>query len=223
MERIQVSENRRFLVTESGKPFFWLGDTAWELFHRLSREEAYHYLENRRERGLNVIQAVALAEMDGLRAPNFYGETPLIDLDPSRPNEAYFTHVDTIVRMAAEKGLYIALLPTWGDKVIRMWGSGPEIFNPQNARAYGEYLGKRYKNDINVLWMLGGEPSRRGIGGVVDGDGGGNRGWGGAAAIHHLSSQWRARLIGVVSWLRVAGHEHLAVGARGGGFARLGK
>ena len=163
MERIRVSENQRFLVTESGEPFFWLGDTAWELFHRLSREEAYHYLENRRERGFNVIQAVALAEMDGLRVPNFYGETPLIDLDPSRPNEAYFAHVDTIVRIAAEKGLYIALLPTWGDKVIRMWGSGPEIFNPQNARVYGEYLGRRYKNDNNVLWMLGGDRPGEGL------------------------------------------------------------
>lgn len=163
MERIRVSDNRRFLVTESGEPFFWLGDTAWELFHRLSWEETYHYLENRRERGFNVIQAVVLAEMDGLRTPNFYGETPLIDLDPTRPNEAYFDHVDAVVRMAAEKGLYIALLPTWGDKVIRMWGSGPEIFDPQAARAYGEYLGRRYKNDNNVLWMLGGDRPGEGL------------------------------------------------------------
>ena len=40
MEFLRVSENRRFLMTESGAPFFWLGDTAWESFHRLSREEA---------------------------------------------------------------------------------------------------------------------------------------------------------------------------------------
>jgi hypothetical protein len=45
--------------------FFWLGDTAWELFHRLTREEAERYLENRRAKRFTVIQAVALAELDG--------------------------------------------------------------------------------------------------------------------------------------------------------------
>jgi len=47
MEFLQVSDNGRFLVTESGEPFFWLGDTAWELFHRLTREEASEYLYER--------------------------------------------------------------------------------------------------------------------------------------------------------------------------------
>jgi hypothetical protein len=38
--RLKVSESRRFLVYEDGRPFFYLADTAWELFHRLNREEA---------------------------------------------------------------------------------------------------------------------------------------------------------------------------------------
>ena len=32
----RVSDNRRFLLDQFGKPFFYLGDTAWELFHRLN-------------------------------------------------------------------------------------------------------------------------------------------------------------------------------------------
>ena len=63
---LRVSENKRFLVTTDGRPFFWLGDTAWELFHRATREDAERYLRNRAERRFTVIQAVALAEMDGL-------------------------------------------------------------------------------------------------------------------------------------------------------------
>jgi hypothetical protein len=59
--QLSVSANKRFLVTKDGKPFFWLGDTAWELFHRLSREEADKYLKNRAEKGFTVIQAVALS------------------------------------------------------------------------------------------------------------------------------------------------------------------
>ena len=48
--RLKVSDNRRFLVTADGKPFFYLGDTAWELFHRLNREEADRISEEPRRR-----------------------------------------------------------------------------------------------------------------------------------------------------------------------------
>ena len=81
--RLKVSENRRFLVYEDGRPFFYLGDTAWELFHRLNREEADRYLQDRARKGFTVIQAVALAELDGLDDPNPYGHLPLLDNDPA--------------------------------------------------------------------------------------------------------------------------------------------
>jgi len=157
LPRIQVSPNRRFLVTEDGQPFFWLGDTAWELFHRLKREEAEIYFANRQARRFTVIQAVALAEFDGLNTPNAYGDRPLVENDPTRPNEAYFAYVDELVRLAAQHGLYIGLLPTWGDKVIPLWGGGPVVFNEQNARLYGRYLGERYRQQSNILWVLGGD------------------------------------------------------------------
>jgi hypothetical protein len=157
LERIRVSPNRRFLVTESGRPFFWLGDTAWELFHRCTREEAGCYLENRRQKGFTVIQAVALAELDGLHTPNVYGHTPLMDDDPTRPNEAYWQFVDEVIQMAADKGLYIGLLPTWGDKVTPLWGVGPAVFDEDNAHVYGRWLGQRYREQANVIWILGGD------------------------------------------------------------------
>ncbi len=153
---LKVSENRRFLVHADGTPFFWLGDTAWELFHRLNRQEAETYLENRRQLGFTVIQAVILAELDGLNAPNANGDIPLIDNDLSKPNEAYFKHVDFIVETAGKKGIYIGMLPTWGDKWNKKWGTGPEGFTPQRAEAYGEWLGNRYK-DAHIVWILGGD------------------------------------------------------------------
>src|SRR6476646_10288876 len=66
LQRLRVSESGRFLVTEDGRPFFYLGDTAWELFHRLTREEAVRYLQFRADQGSTAIQAGALAELDGL-------------------------------------------------------------------------------------------------------------------------------------------------------------
>jgi hypothetical protein len=156
MPRLRVSGDHRSLVSESGEPFIYLADTAWELFHRLTREETDRYLEDRARKGFNVIQAVALAEFGGLTEPNADGELPLDKADPSQPREAYFQHVDYAVRKAASLGLYTAMLPTWGDKVNKKWGQGPEIFTPENARVYGEWLGRRYR-DQPIIWVLGGD------------------------------------------------------------------
>ncbi|GAA4431101.1 glycoside hydrolase family 140 protein [Pontibacter saemangeumensis] len=156
-QHLRVSDNQRYLVKADGTPFFYLGDTAWELFHRLNREEADMYLKDRAEKGFTVIQAVALAEINGLRDPNPYGHLPLHNEDPTKPNDAYFQHVDYIVNKAAELGLTIGMLPTWGDKIFKnSWGVGPEIFTPENARVYGEYIGRRYK-DKPIIWVLGGD------------------------------------------------------------------
>lgn len=152
LPRLKVSDNHRFLVTADGAPFFWLGDTAWELFHRLNRDEAERYLQNRAERRFTVIQAVALAELNGLKDPNPYGHTPLIKNDPTRPNEDYFQHTDWIVAKANSLGLYLGLLPTWGNH----WHRTNAIFTPQNAEVYGEWLGQRYK-DAGLVWILGGD------------------------------------------------------------------
>jgi hypothetical protein len=161
-QSLRVSDNKRYLVKADGTPFFYLGDTAWELFHRLNREEAERYLRRRAEQGFTVIQAVVLAELDGLHAPNPYGNTPLQNDDPTKPNEAYFKHVDWVVSKAAEVGLHIGMLPTWGDKIFKnQWGMGPEIFTPENARTYGRYLGNRYKNAHNIIWVMGGDRNPR--------------------------------------------------------------
>jgi hypothetical protein len=157
MDFLRVSENKRFLMTEKGEPFFWLGDTAWELFHRLSREEAKLYFDNRVAKGFNVIQAVILAERDGLHTPNIYGHTPLYDDDPTRLREEYFAYIDELIQLAESKGLYIGLLPTWGDKVDLVGGVGPIIFNEANALTYGELVGRRYRNQPNIIWILGGD------------------------------------------------------------------
>src|SRR6185437_15298169 len=106
--QFSISANQRYLLKD-GKPFYWLGDTGWELFHRLTREEANEYLKRRAEQGFTVIQAVVLAELDGLHTPNAYGEKPLINDDPTKPNEAYFKQVDYVVDKAKEYGLNIAM------------------------------------------------------------------------------------------------------------------
>ncbi|MBA2562705.1 MAG: glycoside hydrolase family 140 protein [Chitinophagaceae bacterium] len=155
--QFKISANKRYLLKDD-KPFFWLGDTAWELFHRLDREQADQYLKRRAEQGFTVIQAVALAEFDGLHAPNAYGDLPLENDDPAKPREAYFKHVDHIIDQANKYGLTIGFLPTWGDKLWKStWGKGPEIFTPVNAKNYGKWLGNRYRDRQNIIWIIGGD------------------------------------------------------------------
>lgn len=157
---LRVSDNHRFLVTDRGDPFFWLGDTGWEMLHRLDRGEMEHYMRNRAGKGFTVIQTVIVSEIDGLTFPNMEGNLPFEEFDPERPSGDYFSLVDYAVKKAGEFGLVLALLPTWHRYVLP--GSHPllneeAVFNTRNAYAYGKFLGDRYRDAPNIVWVLGGD------------------------------------------------------------------
>ncbi len=167
LPRLRVSDNHRFLVTQDGRPFFYLADTGWELFHRLDRKQAAEYLNVRASQRFTVIQAVALAELDGITDANVYGQLPLVDSDPTKPaitpgsNPAdpkqydYWDHVEYIVDQANARGIYIAMLPAWGSWV-NSGGRDRSILTPANAQAYGEFLGRRFGKK-GIIWILGGD------------------------------------------------------------------
>ena len=137
MRKIKV--NGRYLSWSDGSPFFYLADTAWELFHRLNREEMDLYFEQRSRQGFNAVQAVVLAEYEGVTTPNAYGRLPLYMTDgipdPEKPDSdggySYWDHVDFAVDTAARYGIFITMLPTWGDKFNLCWGKGPVILTRQ--------------------------------------------------------------------------------------------
>jgi hypothetical protein len=165
---MKVSADKHYLVDDADKPFFYLADTAWMLFYHVSREDADFYLQNRRQKGFTVVMPVMLRESPGTGMRNFYGDSPFVDDDPTRPNEAFFQNVDWVIQRAADLGLHVAILPTWGDKVGPLWMGdqeppnfdptkfGPIIFNTNNARVYGEFLGRRYREQP-IIWVLGGD------------------------------------------------------------------
>lgn len=175
LPRLRVSANHRFIAQENGQPFFYLADTAWELFHRLNRKEGADYLRIRAQQGFTVVQAVALSELDGLSVPNAYGKLPLIDRDParaavtpgSRPAVAaeydYWDHVEYLIDEANRQGLYVGLLPAWGRWVVKD-PRAPEdtVFTTANAFTYGEFLGKRFGRK-GVIWILGGDRPADGV------------------------------------------------------------
>jgi Protein of unknown function (DUF4038)/Putative collagen-binding domain of a collagenase len=164
LPRIRVDDTGHFLQTEDGKPFFWLGDTAWQLVHDTTREECSYYLHVRARQGYTVIQTVVLTEFGGLDKPSALGLRPFVDNDPLKPVEAYFDRVDEIVHEAESLGLYVALVPAWGDKLTAPWGTGPRIFRNDNlpvAHSYARYLGAKLKAHTNIIWVLGGDRPAR--------------------------------------------------------------
>ncbi len=166
MKTLRIADDRRRFVTDDGGRIYLIGDTAWELFHKATIEDARFYLETRKNQGFNLIQAVVLSEFYGLNTPNAYGRFPLQknsdgEYDPTMPDLGgeyhYFDHVEAILRIAEELGLYVGLLPTWGDKFNKKTGKGPEIFNPDNAYVYGRWIAETFAHHDNLIWILGGD------------------------------------------------------------------
>lgn len=157
---LKVSDNKRYLSTKDGKPFFWLGDTGWLLFSKLTREEVETYLEDRRQKGFNVIQAMGLHT---LNVVNIYGDSALVGGNIAKPkvtkgsdvadNEAYdfWDHVDFVIRTAEKKGIYIGFVPLWGGNVK------DKKVTPERANIYATFLANRYKKYSNIIWLNGGD------------------------------------------------------------------
>lgn len=162
-DRLRVSDDGHFLTHADGSPFFYLADTAWALLYHLNPAESRDYLTDRAGKGFNVIQMVVLS--GGIGTQNTAGQTGLLPFDPSRPfdrignpfdfaspNPRYFAQVDEVVGAANELGLWAALLPAWGNHVTDI----PPRLTAGPARAYGEWLGRRYR-ERQVIWLLGGD------------------------------------------------------------------
>lgn len=170
-EPLKVSENGRFLVTASGKPFFWLGDTCWHMFGKSVHEDRENqpsvekYFANRTDKGFTIIQSVLVREPAGGSKRNAYGFEPFIDDDWSRPrvgpreNDDYWDHVDWCIRAAKQRGLYMAILPMWLQSIPP--GHAMET-RPEVAYRYGHFLGKRYGAEPHIVWVLGGDAYERG-------------------------------------------------------------
>jgi hypothetical protein len=166
---LAVGPTGRYLVDHHGAPFLIHGDTAWSLLVGATWEDAQRYLDDRRDKGVNAIIVNLIEHLFAPSPPRtVYGDEPfLVPGDFSTPNEAYFAHADRVVRRAGELGILVALAPCylgyrkpdfpgfgrrahgWYDEVI---ANGVD-----KCREYGRYLGRRYRDVDNVLWVMSGD------------------------------------------------------------------
>lgn len=176
--KLEVAETGHYIQHEDGTPFLWIGDTGWGMIQQLTREEVDLYLDSRQELGFTVIQTVAHWSPHGggmKRSPdnaaNAYGHRPFTG-DETSPNTAeplvvyggssespndYWDNVDYVIEAVKKRNMFLALLPCWASELI----TGNSEYTSEEANTYGAFLGKRYADEPNIIWVLGGDTKAR--------------------------------------------------------------
>lgn len=153
--------NSRILVDRNETPFLIVGDSPHALFVNLTTADAAVYLADRAARGINSlwVNLLCIRPVEGRRDGSLLnGVKPFTSLisgtrsyDLTTPNDAYFAHVDEVLRIAATNGIVVMLDPLETAGLLRTaLDNGPE-----RCRKYGQYLGNRYKDFPNLIWLNG--------------------------------------------------------------------
>ena len=152
---LKASDNGRYLVDQNGMPTMLVGDSPHSLFVNLSPQQADAYFANRASYGINAVWVEVLCNTYTAGRPDgstYDGIIPFTTPgDMSTPNPAYFRRVDQMVRLAANHGIQIVMdaFETAG------WMPVLELNGIQKAFRYGKFLGNRYKNFNNIIWITG--------------------------------------------------------------------
>jgi len=157
---LKASANQRYLVDQNGTPFLIMGDAPQSMVGNLNTADMNTYLADRERLGFNALWVNLLCASytacnsdgttyDGV-APFTSGSSPS-NYDLSKPNSTYFARVDSMLNLAATYNQVVFLDPieTGGWLVTLENNGGTKAYN------YGVYIGDRYKNFANIVWLHG--------------------------------------------------------------------
>jgi hypothetical protein len=158
---LKPSANGRYLLDQSNAPVMLVGDSPQALIVNLTTNEAALFFADRASYGFNTTWINLLcATYTGGRADAstidgilpFTGNIPSTSsYDLTTTNEAYFRRVDQMLQLAGQNGIQVLLDPCeTGSFLSVMRDNGTN-----RCRAYGRFLGDRYKNVPNIIWMSG--------------------------------------------------------------------
>jgi hypothetical protein len=158
---LKAGANKRYLVGQNNAPFLVQGDAGWSLIVQLNDADVVRYLVNRHQKGFNAVMVNLIEHHYCTHPPrNLAGDGPFTTPGGfSTPNEKYFAHADWVIRKAAENGIAVLLYPIYlGAKgTDDGWVEEALANGPEKCLDYGRYLGKRYKDFDNIVWMMGGD------------------------------------------------------------------
>jgi len=164
---VRVSANGKYLVDSRNKPFLIKEISAWGLIQALSEKGEAAFIDSVKKKGFNTLM-VSIVSFDTRFAggpPNWQGISPFkVKWDLSTYDTVYFAHADRFLHMAQKQGMLVLLVPcylgTAHDVNQGWWGKLLDSHNsPAKSKAYGEFLGRHYKNFKNIIWVAGGDNS----------------------------------------------------------------
>ena len=160
---LKVSSDGRHLVDQNNAPFLLQADAAWSLMVGLSDTDVQTYLADRKNKGFNAVLVNLIEHAFGPKVPaDLAGDQPFLTPgDFTTPNEKYFAHADWVIQQAAANGIVVLLTPAYLGYACGSEGWCAEIKDAGTAamETYGRYLGNRYKNFPNIIWVEGGDTS----------------------------------------------------------------
>ncbi len=155
------STNPRILVDQDNVPFLMVGDSPQSPWANISPAEDAAYLANRARHGMNSLWIdILTSTYVSARADStlYNGTKPFTNnlpgtkfYDFTTPNEAYFARIDEAIRMAATNGILVMLGPLETGALLPLARAN----GSDRCRAYGQYLGERYKDFPNIVWIYG--------------------------------------------------------------------
>lgn len=138
MQKLKISDNNRFLVKEDGSPFVWIGETNW-FFAKLPPETIDKILDKRGDQGFTILFV-------SCREKLYNGEGPgAID----QPNEKWWAYLDEYIDKCEKHNMYVGITLGW-------WGK-TKSHSADELYRYGKWVGNRYKNTNNIVWLTLGE------------------------------------------------------------------
>lgn len=166
---IAFSPDRTHLVnTFTNQPVFISGDTAQDLSVQLCDDsDVEAYLSNRAAKHMNVIWVFLIDSIQhdgkGGVQNDCSGRNPWnggADFTGMSSATAYWAHVDHVLQRAAAYGITVlagTAFPGSFDKCDTLYYSSMAASSDAKMKAYGAFLGNRYKSYPNIIWLMGGD------------------------------------------------------------------
>lgn len=158
----------RQVLKAGGSPFLMNGDAGWSSVANLPSSDLPTYFADRQAKGVTLIMLSMIEHNFSEQTPkwrNKLGDDPFTGTvsagnpDFTTPNEAYWSHVDYVINLAATYGLTIMAAPAYMGFAQGTEGWASVIFanGTTNMTTYGTFLGNRYKTFKNLIWLMGGD------------------------------------------------------------------
>lgn len=153
----RLSPNRRYLVQADGRPWFWLGDTAWNGALLSTKDEWEKYLTDRASKKFTLIQLVMTQWRAG--RVDELGQVAFSGVDQIRVNPAFFQRMDARLDAVNEHGLVAAPVLLWA--LNSKDNESPGVALPASqAVLLARYMVARY-GAHQLVWILGGDGDYR--------------------------------------------------------------